>query len=82
MFITQTEIPMENSEWPNKVKGILKAELKRRNLTYRDLAERLEKIGVEEKPENINNKISRGTFTAVFFIQALTAIGVTEVRLD
>jgi len=73
---------MENSQWPDKVKGILKSELKRRNLTYRDLAERLEKMGVEEKPENINNKISRGTFSAVFFIQALIAIGVTEVRLD
>lgn len=73
---------MENSQWPDKVKGILKSELKRRNLTYRDLAERLEKMGVEEKPENINNKISRGTFSAIFFIQALTAIGATEVRLD
>ena len=73
---------MESSEWPDKVKGILKSELKRRNLTYRDLADLLEKIGVEEKPENINNKISRGTFSAIFFIQALTAIGATEVRLD
>jgi len=82
VFIARTEMPMENSEWPDKVKGILKSELKRRNLTYRDLADLLEKIGVEEKPENINNKISRGTFSAIFFIQALTAIGATEVRLD
>ncbi|MHA7820077.1 MAG: DUF6471 domain-containing protein [Erythrobacter sp.] len=30
---------------------------------------------------NIRNKISRGKFTAVFLVQCLTAIGMSELRL-
>lgn len=70
-----------DKEWQDRVKGLLKAELKRRNVTYKDLAVRLEALGVHETERNINNKISRGGFTAVFFIQCLEAIGAETVRL-
>ena len=69
-------------DWAEKVKGILKAELKRRNVSYRQLAEKLEPFGLEESERNIANKISRGGFTAAFFIQCLIAIGCHSVRLD
>jgi 3-mercaptopyruvate sulfurtransferase SseA len=72
---------MPDKEWQDKVKGILKAELKRRNLSYKQLAEKLEELGVKETELNIKNKISRGGFTAVFFVQCLEAIGVKELRL-
>ena len=65
-----------------QVKGLLKAELKRRNLTYDDLGRRLTERGFPETPENISNKISRGKFTAVFLFQCLEAIGVRELRID
>jgi len=64
------------------VKGILKGELKRRNVSYRELAERVEAMGIHETERNINNKISRGGFTAVFFVQCLKAIGCETLRLD
>ncbi len=73
---------MPEKEWQDRVKGILKAELKRRNVSYRGLAERLEAIGVHETEANIKNKISRGGFTAVFFVQCLVAIGVRDLRLS
>ena len=69
-------------EWAERAKGLLKAELKRRNVSYRDLAERLEAIGVTDTEANIKNKISRGGFTAVFMLQVLSAVGAKEVRLD
>jgi hypothetical protein len=68
-------------DWTQKVKGILKAELKRRDMTYADLVEALGKIGVQDTEVNIRNKVARGMFTAVFLVQCLTAIGATEVRL-
>ncbi|MCW5723540.1 MAG: hypothetical protein KIS81_01120 [Maricaulaceae bacterium] len=71
-----------DTEWQNRVKGLLKAELKRRNLGYRELAEKLAAIGVGETERNLANKISRGSFTAVFFIQCLDAIGCQQLRLD
>jgi Domain of unknown function (DUF6471) len=72
----------DDEEWQNRVKGLLKAELKRRNLGYRDLAERLGALGVGETDRNIANKISRGGFSAVFLIQCLEAMGAKEIRLD
>ncbi len=68
-------------EWEVKVKGLLKAELKKRNLSYADLAEKLATIGIKESPRNISNKIGRGSFTAVFFIQCLESIGCETVHL-
>ena len=69
-------------DWQAKVKGLLKAELKRRNLSYADLAERLAAIGVKEDKRNISNKIARGSFTAVFFVQCLEASGCRTIHLD
>lgn len=63
------------------VKGILKAELKRRNLTYADLAARLAEQGLVETEANLRNKISRGAFTAAFFVQCLTAIGCEQIQI-
>lgn len=67
--------------WQARVKGMLKAELKRRDLSYRDLAEKLHAIDVKDSERNISNKIARGTFTAVFFVQCLEAIGCRTIHL-
>jgi hypothetical protein len=72
----------KSRDWQAKVKGLLKAELKRRNLSYADLAEKLKAVGVDDNERNISNKISRGTFTAVFFVQCMEAIGCHTIRLD
>lgn len=75
-------MPVKEKEWEDRVKGLLKAELKRRNVTYADLVGKLADIGVMDSEPNIRNKISRGKFTAVFFIKCLEAIGSTSLRLD
>ena len=73
---------MPDTEWQARVKGLLKAELKRRNVGYKQLAEKLEAMGIHDSERNINNKISRGGFTAVFFVQCLVAIGCTTLHLE
>jgi hypothetical protein len=72
---------MEPADWSQKVKGILKAEIARRHLTYADLAQRLSEVGVKETDVNIRNKIARGGFSAVFFVQCLMAIGAHTIHL-
>lgn len=59
----------------------LKAELKRANVTYEELAARLEKEGMSETKASIASKLSRGTFSATFFVATLVAIGVESIRL-
>jgi Domain of unknown function (DUF6471) len=72
----------EAIDWTEKTKGILKAELKRHGVTYGELVEKLDKIGIKDTDVNIRNKIARGGFTATFLIQCLTAIGCTALRID
>jgi Domain of unknown function (DUF6471) len=67
-------------EYEEKVKNLLKGELKRRGVTYGLLVEKLAAIGVVETERNLNNKISRGGFTAAFMIQCMEAIGASEIR--
>jgi hypothetical protein len=69
-----------NVEYEAKAKNLLKAELKRKGVTYAQLAERLAEIGIHENERNLNNKISRGGFTAAFLLQCLQAIGTHEIR--
>ncbi len=72
----------KSKDWQALVKGILKAELKRRNLRYADLVENLRAIGVKDNERNISNKIARGRFSAVFFVQCLNAIGCHTVNIE
>lgn len=73
---------MANTEWEAKVKALLKSELKRRNVTYAQLVEKLKAVGVVDTEPNIRNKLARGKFTAVFLIQCLEAIGASSLRLS
>lgn len=72
----------DNAEWEARVKGLLKAELKRKNVSYAQLVDKLAAIGVVDFEPNIRNKLSRGKFTAVFLIQCLEAVGVSALRLQ
>lgn len=72
---------VKEKEWEDQVKGLLKAELKRKGVTYAELVGKLADIGVMDSEPNVRNKISRGKFTAVFLVQCLTAIGVSDLRL-
>ena len=71
-----------NSDWETKVKGLLKGELKRRNVTYAQLVDKLGEIGVSETEPNVRNKLARGKFTAVFLLQCLEAVGASSLRLS
>jgi hypothetical protein len=72
----------ERTDWEARVANLLKAELKRKGITYAQLVEKLADIGVVEAEVNIRNKLSRGKFSAVFMVQCLASVGVKELRLD
>lgn len=71
----------EKTDWEAKVANLLKAELKRKGVTYAQLVEKLAEIGVDEKEVNIRNKLARGKFSASFMVQCLEAIGTATLRL-
>ena len=71
---------VEKTDFEMKAANLLKAELKRKGVTYAGLVEKLAAIGVDEKEANVRNKLSRGKFTAAFLLQCLEAIGTTDLR--
>ncbi|MEP6827303.1 MAG: DUF6471 domain-containing protein [Aestuariivirga sp.] len=68
--------------WEERAKRYLKSEMKKADVGYRELAERLKKHGIKETEASIANKLSRGTFAATFFIAALVALEVQGIRLE
>lgn len=71
-----------DAEWQARAKNLVKAELKRRGVSYKELAEKLTAMGLPDSERNISNKLSRGSFTAVFLLQVMEAIGCQVLRLD
>ena len=68
--------------WEERAKRFLKAELKRADVSYLELAKRLKKHGLTETEASVANKLSRGTFAATFFLAALVALEVESVSLE
>lgn len=71
----------DKHEYETKAANLLKAELKRKGVTYRELVEKLEDMGISEKEVNVRNKLARGKFSAAFLFYCLEAIEVDELRL-
>jgi uncharacterized protein CbrC (UPF0167 family) len=69
--------------WEDRASRYLKAELKRADVTYEELAEKLAKHGFKsETKASIANKLARGTYAATFLFACLAAVGVEGLRLE
>lgn len=70
-------------EWQQRAKRLLKAEMQRRGVSYKELADRLQErgAGASANEANIRNQINRGGFSAAFFIECCLAMGSYVVRL-
>lgn len=72
---------VERTDWESKARGLLRGEMARQGVTYAQLVERLDSIGVKEDERNLRNKISRGKFTAAFLLACFEGLGVKELRI-
>lgn len=68
-------------EWADRARRFLKAELKRADVTYEELAGRLREHGLDETKNSVSAKIGRGTFPASFFLAAMKAIGRESINI-
>ena len=71
----------EQNEWETMAANLLKAELKLKGVTYAQLVEKLDTIGISEKEANVANKLSRGKFSAAFMLACLKAIETEHLHL-
>lgn len=66
----------------DKVKRLLKSELVKRGISVSDLVFLLNEQGLKETQSSITSKISRGSFSATFFLQCLSVIGCTKFEIE
>ncbi len=69
------------AEWDDTARRIIRVEMTRRRMSFADLAQALSRIKVVENERNLRNKVARGSFSAVFFLQCLVAMGVDGLEL-
>lgn len=63
-------------------KNYIRAEMKRRDISVKDICERLEKYDEKLNAQSFNNKMTRGNFSAVFFFKCMCALELNIVRLN
>ncbi len=70
-------------EIADRTASFIKAALKKKNVTYADLAEKLKEHGLKDETEaSIKSKLARGTFAATFLIGAIAALELQGVKLE
>jgi Domain of unknown function (DUF6471) len=69
-------------EWGNKASRFLKVELKRAGIGYKELAERLNRHGLQETETSITGKLARGTFAASFFLACIAVLELGQIQLE
>ena len=69
-------------DWNEKAKRLIKSELIKRGITNSDLVILLKEIDIEETKASIDSKISRGSFSASFFLQCLSVIGCNKLTIE
>ena len=77
MVLAKTE-----KEWSERASRYLKVELKRADVTYEELAERLKEHGFVETKASIANKLARATVSASFFLASLAALNLDGMKIE
>jgi hypothetical protein len=69
-------------ELAGKAVRFIKAELKRADVTYGELAKRLEAHGLKETEASVSSKLARATVSAAFLLATLAALEMEGMRLE
>jgi hypothetical protein len=68
-------------DWKKSATRLLRVEMERTGVSFKELSRRLEPIGVNLQSQQLSNKVNRGTFSFTFFLQCMKALNVEVIRL-
>lgn len=71
-------MPDQNARgyYESRAKALIKETRKEKNISFKDLARRLEGHGVHIEPQVLINRVNAGKFSFSFALQLLAAMGV------
>lgn len=70
----------ERTFWHKEATTVLRTLLAARRCSYKQLSRLLEDLGEREPEKTLSNKINRGSFSFLFFLKCMYALGFTDVR--
>jgi hypothetical protein len=73
---------INSNEWGKLASRIIKVELKKKEMTYKQLAAKLCELNIEYQESDISGRLSRANFSAAFFLQCLTALDIKALQLE
>lgn len=86
-FVGENEtksVPAERkkpTKWDIEARRIVRSEMERRDISYKQLALKLKLLGEDETERNLISRVTRGTFTFGFAIKCLRAMGAAKVTI-
>lgn len=63
-----------HARWEKLAFDLLKSEMREKKINYKELSRRLEVLGLDELPDQINRKVNRRRFSAAFLLACLVAM--------
>lgn len=70
-----------NMQYEEKAKALLRYAMAQKRVGTKELAKRLENMGIEISAGGLANKISRGGFGSAFLLQCMEALDINLVAL-
>ena len=67
--------------WEDRAHEVLRVEMKRRKIGYKELSRLLEPFGIQESPDQLNRKVNRKRFSAAFLFACLSAMEVATIEV-
>ena len=63
------------------IRRLIRSQMAAKGVEYRDLAERLEALGVIQSDSNLRSKVNNGSLAAQLFLYIELALGVGQIDL-
>lgn len=70
-----------DTKWKREARLVLLNEMNRKNMDFKEFARALESVDLDVSPKALSNKMHRGTFSFMFFLQCMRALKVSTVNL-
>ena len=69
------------AQWESAAKALLVSEMRQRKMGYKELSLLLEKVGIDELPDQINRKVNRKRFSGAFLLACLAAMDIASIQV-
>ena len=72
----------DSPEMRETIRRVIRSQMAAKAVEYRELAARLEALGVHQSESNLRSKVNNGSLGAQLFLYVLLALGVRSLSME